>query len=1329
MNSDDLSSAASSSGAQPESPPSEIVERLRSRPHGEARYASKGEIARGGMGAIVRVFDCDLRRHLAMKVMLDGPGNAGDSTKSEQGASLRRHARFLEEAQITGQLDHPGIVPVHELGLDSRGRLFFTMKLVKGRDLREVFALVHEGREGWNLPRALGVLLRVCEAMAFAHEKGVIHRDLKPANIMVGRFGEVYVMDWGLAKVLGRPDTHDVRIKEPGASHSLVHTERKDLSASAHSPLATMDGDVVGTPCYMPPEQARGRLEDIGPHSDVYSLGAMLYQLLSAHMPYAGKDESTSPFTVLGLLIQGPPPELAKLTKNVPQELIAICEKAMARDVRERYPSMLGVAEDLRAFLEGRVVKAHETGAVAEFRSWLRRNRGFAGAVAAALAVVLGLSALMVRQQLRANEDLQLAKDDAEKQREFAVQRRAEAEESQRRAEGAFALMSQVNTQLSAAKRDAESKEELARRRSYTANIAAAAASLRFEDLSAVRSRLDECPDELRHWEWRYLDARSEASAASVTTFERGKADRIALGDAHVRIAVDADEHTLIAACGPASNAPSALARLKFVDLESGQPRGELELDHAEIIALAASGDRRRVAAIGSSKRIHVVDVDARKVHATWVESDMPTVCAALDARGTRLALLTADRRLRVLDCATGALLREFPASATFLLCATFSHDDRSIALGASDGRVYVFELLGPPTPRVLGDPGARIEHVAFSADDQRLLVAAGDPSVLSQAPEPWASTVREWEVGSGRLLSLWSDQASGVDWCAYGRGENSVIATGAQGSIRVRNVSRNDSTTLPTDDRRIVSAATLRGGRALVGVDQMGEVRVWDTSVGAHSALFGHRMAIDQVEFLADHRRLVSRGADGVARVWDTRAGEPIAILTRLNLTLGTVSNLSRSMCTSPVDARVAFGFSGGRVRTYDVERFELLLEGRSGTDADVDCLRFDARGTRLAAGKSDGYVSILDAATNAPLSELRGTEGPVSAVEWFDDGRKLAVGTRDGALSIWELESGERVALHEGLGPIHGLEAARGALDIDCGSVRRTLTLPDYALGPAATFQESEGQRFRMGDSPRVVARVGTKGLAVFEERGGAPLIDFRAAFALRTLSVSRDGHHIAAGFDDGSIRVWTDARTAELAQARRQAQRARELALPHVAELFETRALDREHVEAELLRDETISEALREAALRMCRATRGEPISLRGDCLETVRSGRAEVADYKLALWRALAMQRIDEQDDRAVLFEGAARFRLGELDAAEAALARARALRRSSRTPPEHHAFAALIACQRGRLDEARAELAQLSELMKRQMESTKQSNNELASEIAARIALSAARQSQ
>lgn len=399
-----------------------VLSRLSERGASASRYRLDGEIARGGMGAILQVFDEDLRRRLAMKVILDHrTGEAGVDTKHVHPALL---ARFLEEAQVTGQLDHPGIVPVHELGLDERGQAYFTMRLVQGRDLEAIFELAASGRDEWSQTRALGVLLKVCEAMAYAHAKGVVHRDLKPANVMVGQFGEVYVMDWGLARVSQQADRHDLRIRLPenadtatktaaarstprsAASaaetglHSLpgVETDRREASAlGSGDALLTMDGSVVGTPCYMPPEQARGQVGQLDERADVYAVGAMLYRLLCGAAPFMQRGEAAAPTTILLRVLNGPPVPLEDLARDTPAELAAICAKAMARDPSERYANMLALADDLRAFLEGRVVKAYEVGALAEARKWVRRNRPLSAALAAAvLILVVGLVASLV---------------------------------------------------------------------------------------------------------------------------------------------------------------------------------------------------------------------------------------------------------------------------------------------------------------------------------------------------------------------------------------------------------------------------------------------------------------------------------------------------------------------------------------------------------------------------------------------------------------------------------------------------------------------------------------------------------------------------------------------------------------------------------------------------------------------------------------------------------------------------------------------------------------------------------------------------------------------
>ncbi len=380
-----------------------LLARIRRNTAPEARYEVRGEIARGGMGAILEVWEGDLRRTLAMKVI---------RARAEPGDEAQLLARFLEEAQITAQLTHPGVIPVHVLGVDGEGRAFFTMPLVRGHDLDHVFGLVRRAEEGWSQTRALAVLLKACETMAYAHSRGVIHRDLKPANVMTGAFGEVYVMDWGVAKIAGRadraqraedapraqdeqPDAH-ARSKAPASER--VSSERGELDAG--SDLHTLEGAIVGTPSFMSPEQAAG--SELDARSDVYAMGAILYTLLAGRAPYTAPHVRTPPIEILRQIQAGPPRALAQIATDVAPELLSICEKAMARDPAARYPDMQAMAEDLRAFLEGRVVRAHRTGAWIEFRKWVARNRGMAGALAALIvAMLLGTGGVAWTQKLK----------------------------------------------------------------------------------------------------------------------------------------------------------------------------------------------------------------------------------------------------------------------------------------------------------------------------------------------------------------------------------------------------------------------------------------------------------------------------------------------------------------------------------------------------------------------------------------------------------------------------------------------------------------------------------------------------------------------------------------------------------------------------------------------------------------------------------------------------------------------------------------------------------------------------------------------------------------
>ncbi len=371
-----------------------------------ARYRVVEEIARGGMGAILRAEDGDLCRDVAMKVMLD----------SARGAEQRQ--RFLLEARVTGLLEHPNIVPVHQLGQDPQGRPFFTMKLVRGRSLARVLHDLRKSPVGpWNrrqLYELLNVFIGTCNAVAFAHSKRILHRDLKPDNVMVGDFGEVLVMDWGIAKLLDaeeercrtRPDLAAITDVAGGAiaPEQEAPAPRQSTSPSGHrpdpsierlrehvSPNLTSADVVLGTPHYLPPEHALGRHAEVDERADVYALGAILYEILTLRRPVEGD----SAFAVLAKVVEGTvvPPVARAPKRKIAPELSAVAMKALAKRAAERYPTVEALRRDVELFLHGGAGSAKLARGLVWLVTVLRRTggAGVARAVAVALLSLLGV--------------------------------------------------------------------------------------------------------------------------------------------------------------------------------------------------------------------------------------------------------------------------------------------------------------------------------------------------------------------------------------------------------------------------------------------------------------------------------------------------------------------------------------------------------------------------------------------------------------------------------------------------------------------------------------------------------------------------------------------------------------------------------------------------------------------------------------------------------------------------------------------------------------------------------------------------------------------------
>ena len=334
---------------QAEPDPPVVLPWSREMPADKGRYQVLGEIAQGGMGAVFRGRDPDLGRDLAFKVLLEEYHNDPEMTR-----------RFVEEAQISGQLQHPGIVPVYELGSFADRRLYFTMKLVKGRTLAAL--LKDRSDPGHDLPRFLGIFEQVCQTMAYAHARGVIHRDLKPSNVMVGSFGEVQVMDWGLAKVLPQGGTADEsHPHQDEGARSVIRTVRTGSDVAESQP-----GSVRGTPAYMAPEQAEGDITAINEQADVFGLGSILCEILTGRPAYTGPTREA----ILRLARRGETAGAMRKLDNcgVNAELIGMARDCLAADPAGRPRDAGEVARRITAYFAGvqEQLRAAELGRVAE---------------------------------------------------------------------------------------------------------------------------------------------------------------------------------------------------------------------------------------------------------------------------------------------------------------------------------------------------------------------------------------------------------------------------------------------------------------------------------------------------------------------------------------------------------------------------------------------------------------------------------------------------------------------------------------------------------------------------------------------------------------------------------------------------------------------------------------------------------------------------------------------------------------------------------------------------------------------------------------------------
>jgi len=933
------------------------------------------ELGHGGLGRVLVVFDRHLGREIALKELLPGL-SAATSEDGPLSKTALVVARFLREARVTAQLEHPNIVPVYEVGQRDDGTLYYTMKLVRGRTLTDAL------RDCSSLEERLALLnhfVGLCHALAYAHSRGVIHRDVKPANVMVGEFGETMVLDWGVAKVRGQRDLR---------SREIAREVRLFRSADAGQ---TVDGTAVGTPSYMSPEQAAGEVDQMDERSDVWGLGAVLYRLLSGHSPFPGDDAQE----IIDRVCAGAIRPLRLLCPEAPPELVAIAEKALQRDKNKRYQTAGELAKDVEAFQQGARVGAHEYGSWELARRFAAKNKAALTGAALVLVVLMASLVLVWRAYERESAAGQMAHYHiAEALNEKAGTLAGEGRLLASRIYAAASLQHNPGNP-----RSVFHSPEFARRIPQSRHLLAFAASrvqrAGFSPVTGLERVMHE----------------KEALGAGLfspdgTLYAAGSYDRtvklwdVATGE-QVKILRGHEKPTWEVAFSPDGKRLAASCqdgKVRIWDIGTGRTLQVLTGHEQRVWGVAFSPDGRQLAATGDDGTVRTWAADTGAALLRLDDHQGPVYDVVYLAGGERLASSGRDKTIRIWDAASGAMLETWSDNDDAVWSLVLSPDGKRLASACEDGSLRIRDAAsGEIEVRIRGHDDS-LFGLGFSPDGHRIVSAGVD------------KRIKLWDAHSGALLfgvvghrgSIWS-----VSFTPDGR---RLASISEDKTLRLWSLAGEDRPpTLRGHEDQIWGLDFSPDGKLAVsgGFDRM--VRVWDLERGVQrAALEGHSHIICETVFSPDGRHIASAGFDKVIRLWDTASGRMVRELA------GHEADVF-GMSFSPDGKKLASASKDLTVRLWEVQSGKTLHTMR-GHDERLWQVAYSPDGRHLATTSTDRTVRLWDAEQGLLSKTLLGHSDWTSGVVFTSDGRRVASGDKSGSVILWDVASGRKLRQFEG-------------------------------------------------------------------------------------------------------------------------------------------------------------------------------------------------------------------------------------------------------------------------------------------------------------------------